>query len=404
MVDFEVLIIGTNMIGYYMARCFHEAYNVKSFVLGQEKLGFTNDSKILELLIEPKLDDEDVFLKTLITFYEKHKDNKIILVGSSDDYVKLIVKNEKVLRKYFLFNYAQMDIIDSLMEKENFYTTYKNSGLEFPKTYIYSFNTEFKLPSDFMYPIILKPSNVVTYNQNKFARIDKIYKLQSESELESAMKAIKDSGYKDSLIFQEFIPGDDSRLFDSAFYVNSKGQAVCATLAQIGLQEHTKTAIGNCTVLINGFSEFGYNNDIVLKLKEFIESIGFRGFCEFDLKYDERDGKFKVFEINARQGRCGYYMTPLGYNLAKCLVDDLIYNKDSDFKILDEEYVLTMVPKTVMKRHISNKIYKKKLFSLIRSGKWVDPLIYNKDRSIKRRWYLFLRKINYIKKYRDNEW
>ena len=53
-----------------------------------------------------------------------------------------------------------------------------------------------------------------------------------------------------------------------------------------------------------------------------------------NMKYDYRDGKYKVLEINARQGRCSYYISPLGYNLVKVLADDLIYNKEMDFKVM----------------------------------------------------------------------
>ena len=33
------------------------------------------------------------------------------------------------------------------------------------------------------------------------------------------------------------------------------------------------------------------------RLKNFLETIGYTGFCEFDLKYDSRDGKFKVIKV-----------------------------------------------------------------------------------------------------------
>ena len=315
----------------------------------------------------------------------------------------MVSEEKSLLEKYYVFNYPDINIVNNLLIKEKFYDIYKNMGIDMPETLIYSCNGEDdinKIKNRFKeYPIIIKPSDGVEYH-NLEITLDKVYKVKNEEELEKIILKIKNAGYKNNLIIQEFIPGDDSALFDSIFYVGKNKKAQIATFAQIGLQERTPTGIGNCTVLVNGYDEHGYKEELIYKLKEFLEEIGYQGFAEFDMKYDFRDQKYKVLEINPRQSRSGYYVCASGNNLIKYLIDDLIYNKEKEFKIIKEKLVLSFVPKKIIKKYIENNKLKKEIKEIIKNKKIINPLKYKKDKNIKRKLYLLYRDFNYLKKYK----
>ena len=161
--------------------------------------------------------------------------------------------------------------------------------------------------------------------------------------------------------------------------------------------------VGNAAVLINGFNQYGDSSEMINKIKTFMEDIGYQGFAEFDMKYDYRDGKYKVLEINARQGRSSYYITPLGYNLVKVFVDDLIEKKEMDFKVLTDEVLLSFVPKGVAKKYITNTEFKKKMLELW-NKKRVNPVHYKKDNCFKRKLLLARRHFDYYKEFKNGVW
>ena len=399
----KVLILGTDINSYYMARCYHELTGKKADVIGNRAIPYTN---ITNPIIVKDFNNIENFKNSLIEYGEKNKEYKILLVATSDLYVRLVTEQKGLLEKYYVFNYPNINLVNNLLIKEKFYKEYENMGLDMPKTYIYKCGKETSLSElkKFLkeYPIIIKPSNGVEYHKFDDKGLAKVYKVKTEEELEKIIKKIENSGYSENLIIQEFIPGDDSRLFDSIFYVGKNKKAQFATFAQIGLQEHTPTGIGNCTVLVNGYDEFGYKEEIIYKLKEFIEKIGYQGFAEFDIKYDMRDGKYKVLEINPRQSRSGYYVAVCGCNLIKILIDDLIYEKEKEFKILKNKEVLSFVPYKIIKKYVKNKKILNEIKLIKKSKKIINPLKYKKDKNIKRKLYLIYRDFNYFKKYKKN--
>lgn len=401
--DFEILIAGTDANAYYMARCYHEEYHKKATLLGVKPMIYTKYSNILNVIYDDKIWTEEGFLNALEAFRKNHPNKKILLISSNETYASFISKNQNIINEQYVYNYPNIDIINSLIMKETFYKTYENSVLDFPKTIYYNCSNPTPLEDSFTYPVIIKPSNVIEYNHIQFEGKNKIYKAESFDELSSIVNTIMENGYKDILILQEFIPGDDSYLFDAVVYCGKDKKVKLISFAQIGLQEHTKTMVGNAAVLINGFNQYGDNSEMLNKIKTFMEDIGYQGFAEFDMKYDYRDKKFKVLEINARQGRCSYYIAPAGYNLVKVLADDLIYNKDLPFKIIDDEILLSFVPKGVLKKYIKNETFKKKALSLWKR-QVTNPLKYKKDTLFLRKLLLLRRHIDYYKEYKNSTW
>ena len=391
-----------------MSRCFHELYGKKANVIGRKAIGVVSDSKIINFNEVPDFETKEGFVKALNEYASKREEDKILLIGTSDELVRLIVENKDKLDKKYIHNYPTLDILNKVLVKDKFYEAFKDSNLDMPKTYVYECGSrqviQEEVIQEFMYPLIVKPGNSVEYHNHRFESMYKVYKVFSKEELLDVISKIEASGYKENLVIQEFIPGDDCALFDSIFYCGKDKKVKLMTFAQIGLQERNPTGIGNCTFLVNGFDEYGYKEEIVYNLKEFMEKIGYQGFAEFDLKYDERDGKYKVLEINPRQARSSYYLTACGHNLVKYLVDDLIYNKEIETTLMKDKMVLSFVPKSVIKKHVTSEPLRKEALKLIKQKKIVNPLKYKKDKSIKRRLYLFMKDLSYKKKYKILKW
>lgn len=405
--SFKALILGNDINAYYLARCYHELTGRKADLIGIEIPGrksfaYTRFTNILNIRYVKNLWDENIFLNTLEEYYKENQDEPILLVSSNETYSIFIARNKDTLKDKFYFSYPSEKLQATLVNKEKFYKTYSKSVLDLPKTIYYDCKKSKPLNKKLTYPVIVKPANVILFKHITFAGKKKIYRLNSLEEVNEVISYFKKGGYDDTLIIQEYIPGDDSHLFDAVVYVDKNHKTKLVSFAQIGLQEHNPGMIGNAAVIINGYSEYEGVDKQIEKIVTFMDEIGYQGFAEFDMKYDERTKEFKVMEINARQGRCSYYITPCGYNLIEVLAQDLIFNEEIEFKIIDNVQLETFVPKIIVKKYITNKEYKKNVLKLWK--KRVNPLHYKKDTNFLRKLLLIKININYIRQYKKNRW
>lgn len=377
---FLPVILGTDINAYGVARSFHEQYNIKSLALGCVPLSFTADSNIVDVITWDGFNTDEIFTEKLKEIAEKYgkDDTELILISCSDGYTSLITKNSDFLKDYYKFNYVTSEMQQSLENKKDFYKICEKYDLAYPKTYLVNkaILDNYELP--FEYPVAAKPNDSIEYLELSFPGKKKAYKANSKEELDKILSDVYKAGYRGEMIIQEYIVGDHSTMGVLNAYVDTKGKVKMMCFGRCLLDECLPESIGNYNALITQDNEELYE-----MCKEFLEKIDYRGFANFDFKYDIKDGKYKVFEINIRQGRSSYYMTTGGCNFTKYLVDDLIYNKDEEIYYNKEEGLWLYVdPKVLVKYANPNdeKLYGKFLENKnYRFTQW-----YDKDKSLKR--------------------
>jgi D-aspartate ligase len=207
------------------------------------------------------------------------------------------------------------------------------------------------------------------------------------------------SDYNDNLIIQELIPGDDTAMRVMNCYSDNNGIVRLMCLGRPVLEEYTPLALGNYAAILTDIDKTDESrNRIFGQIKNFLESIKYTGFSNFDMKYDAKSGEYKLLDFNPRQGRSSFFVSAAGYNSAEFLTDNAVYNKTKDTVYADSDMLWLSIPKSVLLKYVENAEVIERVKRLIKEKKYKYTLLYKKDMNPKR----FLRiKLFYNKHKKD---
>lgn len=382
---FKPILLGSDYNVYGMARSFHEEYQLNSISLCSVELAPVKYSKILEVHVLPGLDQEDQFVQLLTSFYQKNcLDNcSYLLVPCGDAYARLLSKFQNSLKNMFVFPTIPFDTYEKLENKASFYKVCQQLNIPYPstieivkdseKSYLESIHN---LP--FNFPVVLKPSDSISYLSIHFDGKKKAYIIENPSILLHSIKEIYHAGYEDALLIQEFIPGSDENMRVLNAYVDQKNQIRMMFLGNPILEDPSPASIGNYVAIFPDFQPTIFEN-----IQRLLTSINYNGFANFDLKFDPRDQEYKLFEINLRQGRSSFFVTLNGYNLSKYLVDDLIFNvpfQETELGTGDKLWI--GAPTSVILNYLSDSDMKLRVKYHLTNHQYGTTTFYKKDNSI----------------------
>ncbi|GAA2514730.1 D-aspartate ligase [Rarobacter incanus] len=395
----QPVILGADIGVYALARAFHAQYAVKSIVVSGAVLGPIANSKIIDNRVVADGHDPRQLVDELLAVADQHAGAPLLLLANSDWLVRQVVEHRDELAPHYHLPFLSSELLDLLSDKASFTEVARRHGIPVPGTVVQDFGVpatqwvRADVPFDF--PVIAKAASSADYQEVEFPGKAKVFEIGSQAELDDLWARLRAAGYAGKFVVQDLIPGDDTGMRSITAYVDSHGKATLLCSAHVLLEEHTPSGLGNPAAMFT--TEIP---QILEPARRMLEAIGYRGFANFDVKLDPRDGQYRFFEVNPRIGRNNYYVTAAGANPARFVVEDLVNRQAVEPVTVTNQVLYSIVPVRLLLRYIVDPQLRSTVSSLARSGHVARPLWYRADRSFKRGRYVGLALINQVRKFR----
>lgn len=401
---FQPVILGGDIGVYAMARSLHEAYGVRSVVVSSTAAGPIAASRIIENVLTPPDSGPQGIVDTLLTVAARttaaRPGVRLLLLANTDWLVRLVVQHRAVLEQHYLVPFLGESLLDRLSDKAAFTELCGELGIAVPETVVQDFAGADApgwrpAPVDLGFPLIAKAASSADYQDVSFAGKRKVYEISSAEELAELFETLRAAGFRGRFVVQELIPGDDTWMRSITAYADTSGRVTLLCSAQVLLEEHTPTALGNPAAMVTTRYD-----DMLEQARTLLERTGYVGFANFDVKVDPRDGSARFFEVNPRIGRNNYYVTAAGTNPFRLLVEDVVRGRRLEPVVVDDTVLYSILPHRLLLRYVVDPALAARVRGLIRARRAVHPLRNPRDRGLRRTLYVWTAMANQVRKFR----
>ena len=216
---------------------------------------------------------------------------RMVVLPCSDGWAMAVSKLPPELRARFPASVADTSRLERIVDKGRFAETLDELGIPHPRTVRVSDPGALEAAADWLEHGFLKPAD-----SGRFSAEYGVKAVRPRSR-EHAAKIIANAREKGlELLLQEFIPGPPTQHLFLDGFVAREGR-VCAMFARRRLRMFP-AEFGNSTYMESiPLAEAASAEATVRGL---LSGIGYRGVFSAELKQDQRDGVFKLLEVNGR--------------------------------------------------------------------------------------------------------
>jgi predicted ATP-grasp superfamily ATP-dependent carboligase len=264
----------------------------------------------------PRLDSGKAAANALVSLGDRltaQLGRRVPLMYGSDDALQLLHAHRERLQRYFLFLVPERDVGTALTAKDAFARLARDRGLPVPRELSWDGLREVRCE------VLTKPRVKVDWHHSTLCErlFDGEGKARVFASGEEAASHPVVRHHHDQLVFQEYIPGDDTCLWSFHGFADEHGNVLASF---VGRKIRTYPA-GNGE---SAFIELAHDASLEAVGREVVAKLPLKGVFKMDFKRDPRDGRWLLLEINARFTLWNYLAAANGLNLMEAVYGYLV--------------------------------------------------------------------------------
>jgi D-aspartate ligase len=214
-----------------------------------------------------------------------------VLVPTDDAGAMFLAEHGDALRPSFLFPEPPRDLPRRVADKYSLYELCGELGVPRPRTAVVEEQAQARsFAAEAGYPLVAK---LTTPWAPRRGKLRSTWIVTHRAQLDEACEASSAAGV--GLMLQEFIPQAPSQ--DWFFHGYCDRDSVCRP-AFTGVKERSYPAHAGLTSL----GRSAPNNRLRDQVTTLLAQLGYRGIVDLDLRWDPRDGQYKLLDFNPRVG------------------------------------------------------------------------------------------------------
>jgi D-aspartate ligase len=234
------------------------------------------------------------------------------LIPASDEALVAVAARKTELQQWYRVACPEESIVRQIIHKEHTYALAHRIGVPAPRSVLVRSASDLDRHAEaFGFPCLLKPSQSHLY-QDHFGR--KMVRVDSMDALRAAYDEADRMGFE--MMLQELIPGGDG---NGANYNSLRLEGrppIEFTAAKIRLAPRSFGP--PCVVVSQRIPE------IVEPGRRILDALGFDGYSCVEFKKDDRDGRYKLMEVNGRFNLSSALMLRCGVNFPLMVYQHLV--------------------------------------------------------------------------------